>query len=411
MKDKLPINPDVLKWARTSLRLSLEEVAQRLGANFKVELLQSWENKEGAPTYPQLEKLAHQIYKRPVAVFFFPSIPKEETPRTEFRTLPDTVADELPPEIVKLYRKAKLFQIFLEELYEGEMPVETSLVSAFELNEESDFALVTKDFRKTLGVSVEEQSEWRSDERAFKEWRDALEANGIFIFKDGFRNDYYSGFSLYHRRYPIIFVNNSMPDSRQVFTLFHELGHLLYRSGGIDFRNREVVSSFQGYYLNVEVGCNRFANEFLVPNKAFDSFEAKISEAHFENLADHFSVSREVILRNYYDRGLVDSDYYEQMVAKWTEQAKKRRAPGGNYYYNQRTYLGERYISLVYGRYYQDKITVDNVAEYLNVKVKNLPTFEHVVLEGGSLCSTCSTRALCQTFLITTTAIAFHPFG
>lgn len=37
MKEKLPINIDVLKWARTSLRLSTEEVAQRLEALKKVE--------------------------------------------------------------------------------------------------------------------------------------------------------------------------------------------------------------------------------------------------------------------------------------------------------------------------------------------------------------------------------------
>lgn len=385
MKDKLPINPDVLKWARTSLRLSLEEVAQRLGAKVEVEVLQAWENKEGSPTYPQLEKLAHEIYKRPVAVFFFPSVPKEETPTTEFRTLPDNVAHELPPEIVKLYRKAKLFQLYIEELYEGEKSVTTSLLDAFEINEKSEFPLITKAIRKALGVSIEEQSEWRSAETAFKKWRDALEANGVFIFKDGFRNHDYSGFCLYHQKYPIIFVNNSMPDSRQVFTLFHELGHLLYHSGGIDFRSREAVRSFQGHYLNVEVSCNRFANEFLVPQEVFDSFGPRISKANFEKLADYFSVSREVILRKYLDRGLVDADYYEKMASEWAAQAKKKGEPGGNYYYNQRTYLGERYINLVYERYYQNRISVDSVAEYLNIKVKNLPTFEHVVMEGGSL--------------------------
>jgi len=385
MKDKLPINPDVLKWARTSLRLSLEEGAQRLGAKFEVEVLQAWENEEGSPTYPQLEKLAHEIYKRPVAVFFFPSVPKEETPATEFRTLPDNVADELPPEIIKLYRKAKLFQLYIEELYEGEKSVTTSLLDAFELNEKSEFPLSTKAIRKALGVSIEEQSEWRSAETAFKKWRDALEANGVCIFKDGFRNDGYSGFCLYHQKYPIIFVNNSMSDSRQVFTLFHELGHLLYHSGGIDFRSREAVRFFQGHYLNVEVSCNRFANEFLVPQEVFDSFEPRISKADFEKLADYFSVSREVILRKYLDRGLVDADYYEKMASEWAAQAKKKGEPGGNYYYNQRTYLGERYINLVYERYYQNRISVDSVAEYLNIKVKNLPTFEHVVMEGGKL--------------------------
>lgn len=383
MKDKLPINRDVLKWARTSLRLSLKDVAQRLGV--KLEVLQAWENEEGTPTYPQLEKLAHQIYKRPVAVFFFPSVPKEETPMTEFRTLPDRVADDLPPEIVKLYRKAKSFQLYIEELCEGEKSVAASLLDEFELNEKSEFPFITEAIRKALGVSIEEQSEWRSTETAFKKWRDTLEANGVFIFKDGFRNDDYSGFCLYHQKYPIIFVNNSMPDSRQVFTLFHELAHLLHHSGGIDFRRREAVRFFQGHYLTTEVSCNRFANEFLVPQKVFDSFVPGISEADFEKLADYFSVSREVILRKYLDRGLVDADYYEKMASEWAAQTKKKGEPGGNYYYNQRTYLGERYINLVYEKYYQNRISIDTVAEYLNLKVKNLPIFEHVVMEGGKL--------------------------
>ena len=384
MKEKLPINVEVLKWARRSLRLSSEEVAQRLGA--KVQTIEAWESGEDSPTYPQLERLAHEIYKRPVAVFFFPIVPEEETPKTEFRTLPDAIVDELPPEIIKLYRKAKLFQLYLGELYEEQKPVKTSLLDAFEVTQRSGLSSVTKAIRKTLGISTEEQSKWRSTELAFKKWRDALESNGVFVFKDGFRNDDYSGFCLYHDKYPIIFVNNSMPDSRQVFTLFHELAHLLYRSGGIDFRSREAVRSFQGYYLDVEVGCNRFANEFLVPQEAFWSFEPRISESNFEKLAEYFSVSREVILRNYLDRGLVDDRYYEEMVTKWTAQAKKAREEaegGGNYYYNQKVYLGDRYINLVYGKYYQNRITLDNVAEYLNVKVKNLPTFEHVVMEGG----------------------------
>jgi Zn-dependent peptidase ImmA (M78 family)/DNA-binding XRE family transcriptional regulator len=384
MKEKLPINVEVLKWARTSLRLSSEEVAERLGA--KVQTIEAWESGEDSPTYPQLERLAHEIYKRPVAVFFFPIVPEEETPKTEFRTLPHTIVDELPPEIIKLYRKAKLFQLYLGELYEEQKPVKISLLDAFELNERSELSSVTKAIRKTLAISIEEQSKWRSTELAFKKWRDALESNGVFVFKDGFRNEDYSGFCLYHQMYPIIFVNNSMPDSRQVFTLFHELGHLLYRSGGIDFRTREATRLFRGYYLDVEVACNRFAGEFLVPEDVFDTFPPVISESNFEKLADYFSVSREVILRRYLDQGLVDGDYYEKMAAKWTAEAKKAREeeePGGIYYYNQKAYLGERYIQLVYGKYYQNKITVDNVAEYLNIKQKNLPAFEYWVMEGG----------------------------
>ena len=388
MTQLIPVNPDILRWARETAKLSVEAVASKLGRkSIDAETVAAWEAGTGSPNYPQLEKLAYVIYKRPLAVFFFPVVPHEETPKTEFRTLPDAIVDGLPPDMVKLYRKAKLFQFYLEELYEGAKPVDVSLLDRFELNEKSQSVSIARSSRKAFGVSIEEQSKWRSAQTALKRWREALEASGIFVFKDAFRNDDYSGFCLYSEKYPIIFINNSMPDSRQAFTLFHELGHLLYHSGGIDFRSREAVRSFRGYYRNVEVSCNRFANEFLVPQEVFDSFETRISEAHFQKLADFFSVSREVILRNYLDSGVVDGDYYEQMAAKWAEQAKtkKEESSGGSYNYNQKVYLGERYIRLVYGKYYQSKITVDNVAEYLNVKVRNLPTFEHVVMEGGKL--------------------------
>jgi len=97
-------------------------------------------------------------------------------------------------------------------------------------------------------------------------------------------------------------------------------------------------------------------------------------------------VSREVILRKYLDRGLVTASYYEKLAAKWAKQAQENRekpSGGGNYYYNQKAYLGERYINLVYGKYYQSKIAADSVAEYLNVPERSLPAFEHFVLEGG----------------------------
>jgi len=386
MTEAIPTNPQILRWARETAGLSVEDVASRLGRkSIDAETVAAWETGADTPSYPQLETLAYTIYRRPLAVFFFPVVPHEETPKTEFRTLPDAVADALPPEVVKLYRKAKLFQVYLEELYEGAKPVQMSLLDRFELNDRSQFASTTRAIRIALGLPIEEQSKWRSADTASRRWREALEASGVFVFKDAFRNDDYSGFCLYSEKYPIIFVNNSMPASRQVFTLFHELGHLLYRSGGVDFRSQESVRSFQGYYHNVEASCNRFANEFLVPPQVFDSLIENVSETQFEKLADYFSVSREVVLRNYLDRGLVDAAYYEQMATKWAEQAKtkKDKASGGSYYYNARTYLGERYINLVYGQYYQNKITVDNVAEYLNVKAKNLSTFEHLVLEGG----------------------------
>lgn len=383
MIEKLPINKDVLIWARTSIGLTIEEVAKKFKKSPK-EIL-DWEFGITSPTYIQLEKLAFEIYKRPLAVFFFPSIPYEENPKTEFRTLPEIVASELPTNILKLYRNAKLFQYYLEEIFENKKPVDIDFVGRFSITKDSNVSVIAAEIRKFVGVSIEDQSKWNSTETAFKNWRNLLEANGIFVFKDAFKNDDYSGLCLYHDKYPVIYVNNSMPFSRQVFTLFHELAHLLVRSSGIDFRRNTFIKTFTGYFKDIEVFCNHFASEFLAPDSVIDSFELISSESQFAKIANYFSVSREVILRKYLERDIIDKKYYDEFSKKWIEESQNRRSEGegGSYYNNKKAYLGDRYISLVYGKYYQNKINLDTVSQYLNVKMKKLPMFENIVMEGG----------------------------
>ncbi|EMN93764.1 DNA-binding helix-turn-helix protein, partial [Leptospira interrogans serovar Medanensis str. UT053] len=76
------ITPEVLKWARTSAKYSIEEVAQIQG--FTKEKLIRWESGESRPTVKQLEKLAKQ-YNRPISVFYLPKPPYDFTPLRDFR--------------------------------------------------------------------------------------------------------------------------------------------------------------------------------------------------------------------------------------------------------------------------------------------------------------------------------------
>lgn len=374
MSEIIPINPDILKWARTSIGISIDEVARRIGR--KKEEIGEWEAGRASPTYAQLERLAYQIYKRPLAVFFFPDIPMEETPRTEFRTLPNALIDRLPAEVVKLYRKAKIYQLNLAELFENSKPVEPNLIEKHKLDERTNITGLAERIRKELGYSLEDQYLWHSFDEAFKKWREAFEGLGIFIFKDAFHNEDFSGFCIYDEKFPIIFINNSMPDSRQIFTLFHELGHLLYNLGGIDFRDNRFFDDIEGKYHKYEVGCNRFASEFLVPQSAFESQNLQVSESQFKSLASKFSVSREVILRKYLDNNLINIELYKKMVDKWAKQFRKQKS-GGHYYYTQIAYLGNTYINLVFRKYYQNKISIENLSSYLNIKEANISTFEH----------------------------------
>lgn len=377
MKDFLPINLDVLKWARTSIGLTTKDVAFKLKR--REEDIHSWETGESSPTYPQLEKLAYEIYKRPIAIFFFPDIPEEESPKSEFRSLPYALIEQLPVEIIKLYRKAKVFQFNLAELYEDSKPITPNLIDNYSLSSKTNTNSLARDIRKDIGISVEVQFTWQNLDLAFKNWRKVFENKGIFIFKDAFHNDDYSGFCVYDEKYPIIFVNNSMPDSRQIFTLFHELGHLLYHLGGVDFRDNRIIETTSQKYLSYERNCNKFANEFLVPSEVFKIQELIVSEKQIKKLAAQFSVSREVILRNYLDLKLIDSEYYKEMVVKWAEEAKKakKKPTRGHWYYTQIAYLGSSYIDLVFSKYYKNKISAENLSDYLNVKEKYISSFEH----------------------------------
>lgn len=107
--------------------------------------------------------------------------------------------------------------------------------------------------RKYLNVGLNKQYAIKTNEEALKYWRTLLEEHGIFIFKDAFKDEECSGFCLYDNVFPVIYLNNSQPKIRQIFTLFHELAHLLFRTGGVDFRHNDFVQKLHGENKRIEV--------------------------------------------------------------------------------------------------------------------------------------------------------------
>ena len=79
--------------------------------------------------------------------------------------------------------------------------------------------------RNLLGVSLDTQVRWRNTNTALREWRKAMERKGICVFREPLETDEISGFCLFDSQFPVIYLNSSMPKSRQIFTIFHELAH------------------------------------------------------------------------------------------------------------------------------------------------------------------------------------------
>jgi len=350
------------------------------------ETVWSWEHGESSPSYTQLERLAYEIYKRPLALFFFPEPPQEETPKQSFRTLPDYEIQRLPPRIRFLIRKARVMQLNLAELYDNVNSASEQIIRELSFEPKGSSEEMAAVVRRYLGIDLAKQKQWNNSEVALKAWRDALEEHGLFIFKDAFRVEAFSGFCLYDEQFPIIYVNNSKPENRQIFTLFHELAHLLFRTGGIDTRLDDYFDYLEGDSRWIEILCNRFTGEFLVPE---DDFAQRIKglvleDMSIQDLADTYHVSREVILRKLFDRKLVDQAYYDEKVRVWAQGPRKGSGKGGDYYRTRGAYLGERYIEQTFRRYYQNRISVEQLADYLGVKVKYVSGMENLLFPKGA---------------------------
>lgn len=378
MIQQLPINRVTLKWARESANISVEEVAFKMDKNTAI--VEDWEKGTKSPTYIQLEKLAYEIYKRPIAIFFFPDPPEEVDPKGSFRTLPASELDDLPSNFLKLFRDAQAMQINLEELNDGTNPEPKKIFRdlSFTPRDSAQEAAIT--VRDYLGVPLETQLKWKDVSTALKEWRRSIESKGIYIFKDAFHSDEISGFCIYDHEFPVIYLNNSMSITRQVFTLFHELVHLLLKTGGIDKRNDAFLRKLRGDNKRAEILCNRFTGAFLVPDSDFETMlkETELSKKGIQQLANRYKVSREVILRKCLDRKLVDEVYYEEKSKQWAEEARRRRkqGDGGNYYRNIVAYRGDTYLDLAFRQYYQGRFDTMQLAEYLGVKATSIPGVE-----------------------------------
>ena len=373
------INPTIVKWARERSGYTLQEVAKSL--NRDVATISNWESGAAAPTYIQLEKLADK-YKRPVAMFFFPE-PPHETDFVGQLALRSSEIEKLDPSIRILLRQARARQLSLMELNMGVNPAEAKIFRDLHPQLGDSPTELAQQTRAYLDISVETQASWRSVREALENWREQVEEKGIFVFKDAFRDDSVDGFCLIHEQFPVIYLNNSRSSVRQIFSLFHELAHLLLGENGIT-RGINPVGE------QIEVFCNQFAAEFLVPSGDLETRfkDSLYDDTAIEELAGYYKVSRPVILLKLVNRGIFTSDDYRQKTAQWTEEYESRlegrvrgkSSGGGNYYNTYAVYLGYRFMELAFSRYHQGQCSIEELADHLNIKVKNLHRLEDCLL-------------------------------
>ncbi len=374
------LNPAVLRWARQQTGLSVEDAASRIAKSAKD--LEAWEAGERFPTYNQLEALAERVYRRPVALFFLPSPPDEAPPASDFRTLPDPEKESLEPDTLLALREARALRESARQLGGGQNPAERQIWRDLHASP-GDVLGLARQAREYLGISLADQTSWRSTREAMGAWRDRLEAAGVFVFKRSFEQRDVSGFCLDDPEFPIIVINNSTAFSRQIFTLLHELAHILFDVSSITRVDSSFIDRLTGEAGRIEVACNRFAAELLVPEDAFpwsDFAEPPYDQA-VGDVARRFNVSREVILRRLLDAGRVTAAEYREKVWEWFQEYQNLdRGAGGNYYNTQAAYLGRAFLDLAFSQFYAGRVSLPELADHLGVKARNVGLLEETLL-------------------------------
>jgi len=381
------IEPSILIWARESLGLSVSEVALKLDKD--QETIQQWEHGNSFPTLAQLEKLAYSVYKRPLAVFFLPRPPKETTPKQDFRTLPENEIKNLSPDLRLIIRKAKHHQLVLKQINDNLNPITKPIFKVFNL-EVANKKIIANDLREYLGITKNLQQNFKNPELAFTYYRNLIEKNGVFVFQYPLKE--VRGFSLMDREFPIIVINSGDAPNGKIFTLFHELCHILFNIGGIfkDFYSEELKRNPN----KIEILCNQFASDILLPKIELLNdilvLENRDSKEWSDNtlraIALTYKVSKEVVLRKLLEADKTTQTFYTKTRIKWNEKynqdlekKKKTKQGGPTYHVTNLSHLGKNFVSQVLTNYHSGKLTASQVADFLSIKLNRIPEYEKKV--------------------------------
>ena len=357
------INVQRILWCCDYKRISIDDLSRALGIakNTIDKLIEG----SDSLTYNQLRKLANYFDR---GVLFF----LEETPLVDnqvlsaaFRTIANQKfnLDSSTKALVERAEKQREIYAALVEDLDDPPPLFVSP----EISEEPVRAAAQ--VRRWLGLS---------DRNDFKSFRAAIENKGILVFlTNGFQGKWQIpkqnpilGFSLYDPRLPLVVVKKAQQESRQSFTLMHELAHILsHRSSVIDDE-----SDFALYTGNERVA-NEFAAHVLLPDSFLNQINLQEKPGSAEQFDDwlriyrnRWGVSTEVMLLRLLSSHRVSQGEYDDYKYWVSSRQDVENAEGVRLYRHRepRNIFGDRYVRSVLEALDQERITINKASKFLD---------------------------------------------
>lgn len=378
----IDIDKDMLLWALKRSRKTPEEVTTK---NIP---FSSWVKGDRKPTLKQLTAFAKRVCV-PIGMLFLNEPPIEELPITDFRTIKNEELREPSSYLIATLDDYQFRQEWYSDYLQayGAEPIE--FIGSYTL--ESSIQQVAQKMRVLL------QLENLKNISSYLEMRthikNKLEEIGILVGFNGVVGSNsrqkldikeFRGFSLSNKYAPLIFVNNADTIAAQIFTLIHELAHLLLGSSGLtnlEVENTSIEETHSSQLVNEEKWCSSVAAEVLVPLESMKKLvkeqslnEDTLNIEDIERLAQQYKVSSLVIIQRLYKCNFFSSyekynNYYETLENHVrTKMSSSQKKKGGNFYPAQINKYGTAFAQAVIESTYMGQTSYLDAYDLLGVK-------------------------------------------
>lgn len=353
------ININILKQCREQIGLDISDVEK------KVKKIVEFELGENQPTFKQLDTLA-ELYNVPRWVFISESLPDEFTftkSLPAFRQFSENYQEAFSnPKVRSIISKIEqLRELMLDFLVD----IDEDTPHFSPPKPKASPKETAQQVREWLGASNRKLN--------FLEWKKLLEIKGIFVFLTSKYKDWsnvekvFRGLTIYHPILPIIIVNNADAKKAQLFTIFHELGHLLRKENTIDQWDYEQQ--------NIENWCDEFAGNVLMPESEF-MFTAIKDLKSVKEIAANFHVSTYACLVRLRRLNIISQSTYDSflntLIHEYKTQAEKmKKSKGGPARDRPKEILnqyGSIFVNTMFQAYHNKEIGLQKLSKLFGLK-------------------------------------------
>ena len=357
---ELNVNPEILRWAREESGYKVEEIAEKI--DVATERYWKWENEGKDIPLGKLKSLA-STYKRQLAVFLLPEVPARILKPKDYRNL--SAPQVFSKRLLDVIRDVNYFcEVALEINGESYWKDRYAWLQSSTGSNEDNFKTKLRDL---LNVSIDDQMQFKSDHDAYRKWRLAVEDRlGIFVFQFSMPTEEVEGFCLTEMQPFAIVVNSNYNYYNRIFTIFHELGHIIRNQSGLCLYEKATKKQSE------EWRCNQFAGSFLAPSELIEKTD-DLNE--LSKYAAQLRVSREVYLRRLKDElKITDQKFYkflDQIKSSYKKIEKKKSGPIKPEVKSLAS-RGDTFYRLVLQAVNDNRLSYTQAASVLNLNVSRL---------------------------------------